>query len=375
MIYLDYCATTPMSDYVKDVYVTVASQFYGNLNSLHDVGYEASNILEQCKRQIANLLHIDPAGIFFTGSASEANFLTIVSLALAHRRKGRHLITTKCEHPSVLSTFRYLESQQFDVSYVPVNSYGQVSVDALMETIREDTILVSIAHSQSVLGTIQSLETFAEPLVTYDILFHSDCTQSIGKVDVPIRLLHSLTMSGHKINGPKGIGLAYIDPAIQWEPFLSGVTQQSGFRQGTVDIPSVAAFTAAIEESFQHRTAYDQHITKLHHQFKEKMMEWPMILEGHPSNRLKHHFGLRLHGMEGQFVMLEANRAGFAISTGTACSSSHHEPDPVFAAIGRTKEEADQFFRVSFGISTTEQEFNAFIDFLQQLIDRKGEPM
>ncbi|WP_017728642.1 IscS subfamily cysteine desulfurase [Halalkalibacterium ligniniphilum] len=369
MIYLDYCATTPMSSSAQSIYTTIASKYYGNASSLHDLGYEAAEIITVSKQTIADRLGLDSTGLYFTGSASEANFLTLTSLAFAYLDKGNHLITSKCEHPSVLSTFTYLEQHGFSVTYLPVNNFGQVTLPTLIDAIQPNTTLVSISHGQSELGTLQPIEEIGSFLSRYGILFHSDCVQTVGKLSVPTTHLASLTFSAHKLYGPKGIAAAYICPGVKWVPFLPGSHHQNGFRHGTLDVPSIASFAGAVDEAI----AMKEKQLSLYRQLQQTFLnhlDTSVIVEGHPTERLPNHLGLRIKGLEGQYVLLEANRAGFAISTGTACTSGHQEAPSSLLAIGRTVQEAHEFFRVSFGRDTTVKAVEQFTQFLHSLIER-----
>ncbi|WP_227937839.1 IscS subfamily cysteine desulfurase [Alkalihalobacillus deserti] len=375
MIYLDYSATTPMSSYALETYNRVATDFFANSRSLHGRGLESDDVLSLSRRTIADALSVDQSEVYFTGSGSEATFLTLTGLAFANQHKGKTIITTAGEHHSVQQTMSYLKEHDFRIIHVPVNEFGQVTTDSLRSVLSKDTILVSIAHANSEIGTVQDLVSLGEVLTKHDILFHSDCVQTFGKIAIPTHVLTSASFSAHKCYGPKGVGAAYINSHTHWRPFLQGTTHENGFRAGTVDVPAIAAFAAAIDE-YLPMVATDMNRLS---DFRQLVIdafekEERIYFEGHPTKRLPFHISLRVKGIEGQLVMLECNRKGLAISTGSACRVGDTHPSNTMTSIGRTKEEAHELIRITFGRWTTEEEVYKLIDHLKQLlIELKGE--
>lgn len=375
MIYLDYSATTPMSPYALETYNRVATDFFGNSRSLHDKGLESDDVLSLSRRTIADAVHVGQNEIYFTGSGSEATFLALTGLAFAHQHKGKTIITTAGEHHSVHQTLSYLKKYGFQIIYVPVNPFGQVTLDSLRSVLSEETILVSIAHANSEIGTVQDLVSIGEFLKEHDILFHSDCVQTFGKIPIPTQILTSASFSAHKCYGPKGVGAAYISSYTRWKPFLSGTTHEFGFRAGTVDVPGIAAFAAAIDE-YQPLVANDmQRLFGLRQLVIDTFKNDARIcFEGHPSKRLPFHISLRLKGIEGQLVMLESNRKGIAISTGSACRVGDTHPSHTMLSIGRSVQEAHELIRITFGRWTTKEEVYTLIENLKQILNEiKGE--
>ncbi len=368
MIYLDYSATTPMSDQALHIYTKVAQEHFGNPNSLHDFGLISNEIVSHSRKIIAQLINGEERGIYFTSGGSESNFLSLLSLSKA--KKGKHIITTEIEHPSVLNTFLWLADSGFDVSYLPVNQYGEIEMDVLKNTIREDTILVSIGHSNAELGTLQDIETIGKYLQERNILFHSDCVQSFGKIPIDVQKSHldCITISGHKIYGPKGIGACYINPKVRWRPLLENGTHESGFRQGTLNVPAVAAFATATEEISKEMNAEAARLSSLKELFLGLINNDFCVLEGHPNKRLPHHISLRIKGIEGQYVMLECNRRGIAISTGSACKVGQSDPPKSMIATGKTTGEAHEFIRITLGKHTTEQDIRTTATCLNEII-------
>jgi len=359
MIYLDYAATTPMSDEAIEVFVKTAKHFYGNPSSLHDIGSGAANILEAARKEIAKLLHGEKDGVYFTSGGSESNILALQSLLDACREKGSHVISTKCEHSSVYNLLQKLEQQGFAVTYLPVDANGTVDIAELEKAIRPDTILASIQYVNSEIGTIQPIERIGEILHERNVLFHCDAVQAFGKLPIDVKRLHidALSVSSHKIYGPKGVGAVYLNPRRKWKAQIPGTTHEKGFRPGTVNVPGIAAFAVAAQAIHQAMDKETERLHALRNELFRHLREIPqVVLESDPERTLPNIAGLRIAGMEGQYAMLECNRHGLAISTGSACSVGSQKPSRTMKALGRTDEEAKEFIRLSFGKSTTREE-------------------
>lgn len=365
MIYLDYAATTPISQKALQVYNQVAQDYFANASSLHDLGTEANELLQACREQLARFINGEERGIYFTSGGSESNYLALRSLAKANRHKGKHIITTSVEHPSLLNSCKTLVEEGYELSILPVNQYGQVELRDLIATIRKDTILVSICHANSETGTIQPLEQIGAFLKEQGIIFHSDCVQSFGKIPIDVKKyqLDSISISGHKVYGPKGVGAVYISPHVRWQAVIPGSSHERGFRPGTLNVPGIASFVAASDEVMATMEREAERALQL----KEKLVQalkdiFPnLVVEGHPEERLPHHLGFRIPGMDGQYALLELNRLGIAISSGSACQVGLKQPSPTLLAMGRSQEEAYQFIRLTLGRPTTETEINQTI--------------
>ncbi|MBP1969221.1 cysteine desulfurase [Virgibacillus natechei] len=359
MIYLDYAATTPISDEALDVYTKVSKSFFGNANSLHDAGSDAFQLLETCREELANLLHGAKEGIYFTSGGSEANSLALSSLIDAHKEKGNHLITTATEHSSVDHFFKKMEGEGFDVTYLPVDDSGRLAVDDVEDAIRETTILASIHHANGEIGTVQPIEAIGNLLQENNILFHADCVQTFGKIPIDLRQfkLDSLSLSSHKIYGPKGVGAAYIDPKVKWQPQIPHTTHESGFRPGTVNVPGIAAFVTSAKAVCDAIMKEGERITELRAKLMASLPSM-ITVEGDETHFLPHILGLRIANVEGQYTMLECNRHGVAISTGSACQVGKQEPSRTIKALGRTDAEAKQFIRLSFGKQVTMEDID-----------------
>ena len=359
MIYLDFAATTPMSDEALEVFAATAKHVYGNPSSLHDIGSCADSLLETARSEIAKLLHGEKNGVYFTSGGSESNILALQSLLEANKDRGNHVITTTCEHASVYNFFRKLEQHGFAVTYLPVDEHGEVEIEALERAIRPETILASIQFVNSEIGVIQPIARIGEILHEQNVIFHCDAVQAFGKIPIDVEKLHidALSVSSHKIYGPKGVGAVYINPRRKWTAQFPGTTHEKGFRPGTVNVPGISAFTAAAQAIYNTMDEERERLNGLRDELIRQLRKIPqMVLEGEPNRTLPAIAGLRIVGMEGQLAMLECNRYGIAISTGSACSVGSQEPSRTLKAMGRTDEEAKQFIRLSFGKSTTRED-------------------
>ena len=375
MIYLDYAATTPISDEALEVYHTVSRDYFGNSQSLHDIGAAAHDWLRASRQSIAEMINGEENGVYFTSGGTEGNHLAILSLAKAQRSKGRHIISTKAEHSSVVQAFNYLQKEGFDISFVPVNAYGIVEIENLEKLITDETILVSLSHVNGETGVIQNIEEIGAFLRQHDILFHSDCVQSFGKHAIDVKKAHvtSVTISSHKIYGPKGVGAVYISPETRWEALFTGITHENGFRAGTVNVPGIAAFAIAAEQAFASMETENERAKRLRERFLSCMMKNDIVIEGHPEPRFQspHILGLRLKGIEGQYAMLECNRQGIAISTGSTCQINQQTPSKTMLALGRTEDEAREFIRISFGKNTSEEDCEKAANCLNALVKNR----
>jgi cysteine desulfurase len=372
MIYLDYAATTPMSDEALQTYQKAAKNYFGNEQSLHDIGSAASSLLRTCKKAFAGMINGKEEGVYFTSGGSESNILALHSLVTAHEAKGKHIITTPFEHASIRNYFSELEARGFTITYLPVDRYGLIDIEQLENAITEQTILASIQHGNSEIGTLQNLEEIGTVLKKYGVLFHSDCVQTFGKVTIDVKKMNidSLSVSSHKVYGPKGVGACYINPGVKWKPVISGTTHEGGFRPGTVNVPGIASFLAAAQHMIQEMDTEALRMKQLREVLSQGLqrLNHPVELAGHPTQCLPHITGIIIKSIEGQYTMLECNRHGIAISTGSACQIGKQAPSKTMLAIGKTEEEAKQYVRLSFGKYTNEQDIHKVLDVLQTMI-------
>lgn len=374
MIYLDYAATTPMSDKALDVYVHVAKHYFGNTSSLHDTGSSAQQIKAASAKTIANVINAQAKEIHFTSGATEANYLAIQALLDGTEKAGKHIITTKIEHASVIDIFEKLESQGYNVSWLGVNEQGVVELDELKQLIQDDTVLVSIQHLNSEIGSIQPVSEIGAYLKQKEILFHSDAVQSFGKIPVDVQELtiDALTISAHKIYGPKGVGAVWLNPRVEWKPYFYDIHQAKKIKTGTDNVPGIAAFATAAKEVTSNIDTEFERLTQLRNSFINglKQLEYDVVVEGENDQQSPYIVGIRFPGLEGQFFMLECNQAGLAISTGSACQVGSEQPNRTMKALGRSDEEAREFVRFSFGENVKEDHLNEIIAKIDIILKR-----
>ncbi|EJS72626.1 IscS subfamily cysteine desulfurase [Bacillus cereus] len=369
MIYLDYAATTPMSKEALQTYVKAASQYFGNEQSLHDIGGTASSLLQVCRKTFAEMIGGKEQGVFFTSGGSESNYLAIQSLLNA--RSGKHIVTTPMEHASIRSYFQSLKTKGYTITEIPVNKGGLIDLIDLEAAITEDTVLASIQHGNSEIGTVQNIAEIGTLLKKHNVLFHTDCVQTFGKLPIHVfeMGIDSLSVSAHKIYGPKGVGACYINPQSRWEQIFPGTSHEKGFRPGTVNVPGIAAFLTASENILKNQMEESLRFKELRAYFLEQLQALPLEIEveGHSTSCLPHIIGVTIKGIEGQYTMLECNRRGIAISTGSACQVGKQEPSKTMLAIGKTYEEAKQYVRFSFGQQTTKDQIDTTIHALHTI--------
>ncbi|MEH7176358.1 IscS subfamily cysteine desulfurase [Neobacillus vireti] len=359
MIYFDFAATTPLDSEAAEVFVQASTEYFGNSSSLHDIGGQSQDLLENCREELANLVGVNKKGLFFTSGGSEGNFLAIEALLSAPKKQGKHIIAGMAEHSSIHGVLNRLGG--YNVTYLPFNPSGLIDIDELVGAITPDTVLVAIQHVNSEIGTIQPIEDIARVCEEQNIHFHSDFVQSFGKIDLKriAPLVSSFSFSGHKIYGPKGVGGVYIDPAISWKAFFPGSSHEKGFRPGTVNVPAIAAMTAAAQKINNQISSNQERFLSLRANFIESLepiKEFVHLHQAKINSQLPSIIGLRIAGIEGQWMMLECNRFGFAISTGSACQIGMQSPAKVTQALGLSKQEAKEFIRISFGNSTKRED-------------------
>ena len=372
MIYLDHAATTPIGDKALGVYMNVAKRYFGNTSSHHDEGSSAKQILEGSEKTIAATLNARAKDIYFTSGASESNYLAIYSLLKAC--EGTHIITTPIEHSSVRNIFLKLEKEGYDVSYVSVDEFRQIDIEELKSITRKETALASIQHVNSETGIIQNVAEIGKYLHSKKILLHSDCVQSYGRLPLDVHELNldAISISGHKIYGPKGVGAVWMNPKVSWKPVFPDSDSQGKFRPGTSDVSSIAAFATAAKQITQNLAEEQARIHAFRKEFIDSLRELPFEIEviEHSDNTIPNILGLRFPGMEGQFLMLECNQAGLAISTGSACQVGSDQPNKTMTAIGKTAQEAREFVRLSFGKLNSKEEIPQIIEKMNAILKR-----
>ncbi|MFC0188029.1 IscS subfamily cysteine desulfurase [Fictibacillus aquaticus] len=359
MNYFDFAASSPMRSEALAAFCDASEQFFANSESLHDLGAASQDFLLHARNKLAEMMKVSPDGIYFTSGGSDGNFLAITSLAYGRQHEGKHIVSSPLEHPSVLNTLRFLQSQGFEITFLPVRKDGLIHIEDIAELIRPDTILAVVQHANSEIGTIQKIEEIGAFLQERNVLLHSDCCQSFGKAPLlsAARWSGSLTISSHKIGGPKGTGAVFISPGIRFSPIVPNAVHEKGFKQGTVDVPAVAAFVTAAMLAIEEFPLWQERINSMRNILLSIIMDNEHIaVERNHASVLPHFIPVRIKGMEGQYAMLELNRRRHAVSPGSACKAGHQEPSKALLALGRTEDEARELVRITLGTKNTEQQ-------------------
>lgn len=374
MIYLDHAATTPLHLAALEAMLPFLGNEFGNPSSLHHLGKNARHAVETAREQVAALLHARPAEIVLNSGATEGNNHAIKG-ATAHRAaRGRHIVTSTIEHDATLHPVQHLERSGYEVTYVPVDEFGVLKLDALEAALRPDTVLVSVMHANNELGTLQPVEAIGKICRERDILFHCDACQTVGHIPVDVTAIGCdlLTLSGHKFYGAKGAGALYIRRGVRLEPLVDGGHQQKGRRAGTENVASMVAMGVAAEIAVEAISrGSEARVAGLRERLIGGILRnvTGAHLNGHPVQRVPGIANISFEGIEGEGLILELDaRAGVCCSTGSACAAGSLDPSPVLLAIGREVGLARAGTRFSLGRGTTEQEVDELIRLLPQVV-------
>ncbi|UCF67202.1 MAG: IscS subfamily cysteine desulfurase, partial [Acidobacteriota bacterium] len=371
-IYLDNNATTQLAQPVRDAMLPYLDDRHGNPSSIHGTGRDARDALEQARGQVAALINARPRRILFTGGGSEADNLAVKGVAFACREKGTHIITSRIEHPAVIETCRFLETIGYEVTYLDVDGDGLICVDALRAAIRDDTILVSLMMANNEVGTIQPIEQLCAASRERGVPFHTDAVQAAGKIPVDVERLgvHLLTMSAHKMHGPKGIGALYVRKGVSLEPLVHGGKQESGLRAGTENVPAIVGFGKAAELARLAVRKADQ-VAGLRDRLEEgiRALIPDAALNGHRERRLPNTLNLTLPDLRGESLVVALDQHGISISSGSACKSGSPEPTHVLLAMGRSPEQAHCAVRFSLERDTSAEDIADTVRVLRDVLE------
>lgn len=374
-IYLDNSATTRCFPEVADLIHQILCEDYGNPSSMHHKGVEAESYVRDAKETLAKILKVNEKEILFTSGGTESDNIAIMGVAMANHRAGRHMITTRVEHPAILQTMKYMESQGFEVTYLDVDEKGCICLEQLEKAIRPDTILVSIMHTNNEIGTLQPIAQ-AGALIKRcnpNTLFHVDAVQGFGKARIYPRKMKIdlMSVSAHKIHGPKGVGFLYIGEKVKIKPIMYGGGQQEGMRSGTENVPGYAGMAKAAQMLYEQLEAETDYLYDLRQYFIEQVEKIDgAFVNGAPGREgAPHIVSVTIPGVRAQVLLNELSvKYHICISAGSACSTHKPQPSVTLLAIGLDKEQAVETLRFSFSVFTTRQEIDTCLDALYSIV-------
>ena len=372
-IYLDNAATTKMSDTAIKAMIPYMNEIYGNPSSLHSVGQEANEALQNARERIAKLLGCEPREITFTSGGSEADNQAIISAAKLGERKGKkHIVSTAFEHHAVLHTLKKLEKEGFEITLLDVHEKGLVTAEQVREAIRDDTCLVSVMYANNEIGTIQPISEIGEVCRERGVIFHTDAVQAVGHLHINVKdqNIDMLSLSAHKFHGPKGVGVLYTRKGIPLTTLIEGGAQERGKRAGTENIPAIMGMTAALEEANAKIDENAVKLTALRDKLIVGLSEIPhSVLNGDYEYRLPSNVSFCFEGIEGESLLLLLDDKGVCASSGSACTSGSLDPSHVLLAIGRVHDIAHGSLRLSLSEENTEQEIDYTIKAVKEVVE------
>ncbi len=372
-VYLDHAATTPVHPEVLVAMLPYFRNYFGNPSSVHSFGRDARKAVDAAREAVAKAIGADPREVFFTSGGTESDNIAIQGVALARKQNGKHIVTSKIEHHAVLDTCHFLESQGYDVTYLPVDETGLVSVADFEAALRPDTILVSIMHANNEMGAIQPIKEMAAIARAKKITFHTDAVQTVGSIPVDVKDLgvDLLSFSAHKFYGPKGIGVLYIKKGTRMKPLYHGGSQERKYRPGTENHVGIVGLAKALELATEGLKSRQARIQALRDKLIAGLLALPEVkLNGHPTQRLPGNANVSVRYVEGESLILSLDMQGIAVSSGSACTSGSLEPSHVLLAMGLTHEEAHGSLRLTLGIDNTEEDVEYVLSAMPAVVER-----
>ncbi|MDD6806621.1 MAG: cysteine desulfurase family protein [Clostridiales bacterium] len=373
-VYLDNSATTRCFDEVADYVAKIMMLDYGNPSSMHLKGVEAERYIRYAKDTLSRILKVNEKEIVFTSGGTESDNLALIGTAMAYARRGNHLITTKIEHPAILQTMQYLEGQGFEVTYLDVDEVGQVRIEDLQRALRPDTILVSVMHTNNEIGSLMPLQEIGEVVKSYhpNIVFHVDGVQGFGKAVIhPKKLkIDLLSVSAHKIHGPKGVGFLYINEKVRVLPILFGGGQQKGMRSGTENVPGIAGMAMAADKMYANLEEDCNRMRHLKQLFIDGISDIPEVYVNGKTDEdsAPHIVSVSVAGVRSEVLLHALEEKGIYVSAGSACASNKPQTSATLLAIGVKKYLLDATIRFSFSVFTNEEEISYTVKALHELI-------
>ena len=373
-IYFDHNATTPLIDEVFEAMLPYLKNEWGNPSSIHWAGRGPKKAVDEARDQVAALLNCTPLEVIFTGSGSESDNLAIKGLAYAKRKKGNHIITTKVEHPAVLNTCKYMTKEGFDVTYLDVDSDGMIDLDELKKSIKDETILISIMYANNETGVIFPINEIGDIARARGVTFHTDAVQAVGKLPLDMKTINAdlLSISGHKLYGPKGVGALFTRRGTRLVPVIHGGHHERNRRGGTENVAGIVGLGVACEVAVRDMEKDNAHlktlIERIEKGFKEKVTH--IQINGVKSPRLPNTTNISFAFVEGESILLGLDMYSIAASSGSACTSGSLEPSHVLLAMGTTHELSHGSIRFSLGHSNTLEEVNRLLEVMPPIIER-----
>lgn len=374
LVYMDHAATTPVKKEVLDEMMPYFSEYYGNPSSIYTLSNYSKIAIDKARDQVAKALHAKKNEIYFTGGGSESDNWAIKGVASRHIQKGNHIITTKIEHHAVLHTCEFLAKQGFQVTYLDVDEYGLISLEDLENAITDKTILISIMFANNEIGTIQPIKEIGEIAKKHGVLFHTDAVQAVGSVQIDVNELNIdlLSLTAHKLYGPKGTGALYIRQGVRLDPLITGGGQEKNKRAGTENIAGIVGLGKAVELAYENLEVNNKKLIYLRDRLIKGIQDNidETRLNGHPSQRLPGNVNFCFRYIEGESLLLSLDMVGIAGSSGSACTSGSLDPSHVLLSIGLVHEIAHGSLRLSLGTSNTEEQVDYTVEKLVEIVDR-----
>jgi cysteine desulfurase len=380
IVYMDHAGTTPLAPDVLQAMTPYFTELFGNPSSIHTVGQEARYALDEARERVARVLNCRPREVVFTGGGTESDNAAVVGVATALQETGNHIVTSSVEHHAVLHSCQHLESQGFDVTYLPVGSDGIVQPESVRRAITDKTTLVSIMYANNEIGAVNPIPEIAQVVkqraneLSRTILLHTDAVQAAGYLELDVKRLgvDLMSLSGHKFHGPKGTGVLFIRRGAPFLPLLLGGGQERERRSGTENIPGIVGLSVALETANAQREEASRHCAALRDRIIEQVLARVpgSRLNGHSTQRLPNNANFSFPGVEGEPILLGLDMAGIAASSGSACSSGSLEPSHVLLALGQSAEVARGSLRLTLGRDNTEEQVDYLIEVLVDLVER-----
>lgn len=373
-VYLDYSATTPVKKEVLDEMMPYFTEKFGNPSSLYGIGLSAKSDLNQARAKVAKLIGADEREIYFTSCGTEADNWAVIGTARAKKAKGNHIITTRIEHHALLHTCEYLQKEGFEVTYLDIDKDGRISLEELEKAITDKTILISIMYANNEIGTIQPIKEIAGIARKHEIWFHTDAVQALGNVPIDVKDLgiDMMSMSSHKIYGPKGVGALYIRKGVVIPSFMNGGAQENKKRAGTENMPGIMGFGKAAELAGENLQNHIKHVSELRNYFKDQILERiPEVeINGSIKHRLPGNINLIFNYIEGESLLLLMDAKGISASTGSACSSASLTPSHVLKALKLPYEKIHSSIRFTIGDFTTKEDLDYAIEEIIKIVEK-----